>query len=403
MLVQIAYSCEFGLPIEPLCPIHFRVSALVQAIQVRLRTASRARKWVGCRVVGVGCLVAGLLVTGGCGREAVRTYTAPKESAASADPHAGLGGLGGGSMAPELRWSLPTGWEEFPPKQMRVGNFAVKGDGGATAEISIIPLPGAAGGDVENVNRWRGQVGLAAVSPEEVAKSAEKASVAGEAAQLFDLAGTPAGSSNVVRMLAAIQHRQGTAWFFKMLGDDKLVASQKETFRKFLADIRFDTAAAAVAPAPPAPAAPANTASAPTEAGTPKWTPPAGWKEQAPGSMQTAKFAAGEGAEAVEITVSMLAGNGGGLLANVNRWRGQLGMSPVAEGELGKCTSPMEIGDGLAVVADMAPEPPTKRMVAVVVARSGRTWFYKAAGSGVAVEKRKAEFLEFVRGVKYDG
>jgi hypothetical protein len=119
--------------------------------------------------------------------------------------------------------------------------------------------------------------------------------------------------------------------------------------------------------------------------------------------MQTAKFTAGEGAEAVEITVSMLAGTGGSLLANVNRWRGQLGMGAVAEADLGKCTSPLEIPGGLAVVADLAPEPPTKRMVAVVVARGGGTWFYKVTGSGAAVDKRKAEFLEFVRGVKYDG
>ena len=46
---------------------------------------------------------------------------------------------------------------------MRRGSFTIRGEGNATADLSIVALPGAAGGLVENLNRWRGQVGLASL------------------------------------------------------------------------------------------------------------------------------------------------------------------------------------------------------------------------------------------------
>jgi len=52
----------------------------------------------------------------------------------------------------------PEGWNEVPPGEMRVASFNVKKDG-KQADVSVIPLPGDAGGDAANVNRWRWTVG----------------------------------------------------------------------------------------------------------------------------------------------------------------------------------------------------------------------------------------------------
>src|SRR5207302_1076337 len=64
----------------------------------------------------------------------------------------------------------------------------------------------------------------------------------------------------------------------------------------------------------------------------PEWQVPAGWKEVSSGPMLAAKFivAGPDEAQAV-VNVSVAGGEGGGLLANVNRWRNQLGLAPVAE------------------------------------------------------------------------
>src|SRR6185369_7861311 len=97
-------------------------------------------------------LLAALLA--GCGREEIHVYKAPKEQ-------------------PVIRASLPEGWEELPGDQMRVGNFAVHGKGGEKAQVTIIPLPGLAGRELENVNPWRGQLGLPPITAAELPTQAE--------------------------------------------------------------------------------------------------------------------------------------------------------------------------------------------------------------------------------------
>ncbi|HLU40356.1 MAG TPA: hypothetical protein VK081_13305, partial [Planctomycetota bacterium] len=50
---------------------------------------------------------------------------------------------------------LPTGWTRMAPSAMRLVNLRVAGD--PRAECYLTSLPGAAGGLLDNVNRWRSQ------------------------------------------------------------------------------------------------------------------------------------------------------------------------------------------------------------------------------------------------------
>ena len=354
--------------------------------------------------LSTAALLLSLALLPGCGRGEVQTYIAPKDPAAP-PPTASQMAMG---QAPDsgpapVHWKLPQGWLELPPAQMRVGSFSVTGDKDQKAQVSIIPLAGTAGGDLENVNRWRGQVGLGRVDQAGFEKLIEPVQVAGRPGQLFDLVGTPPDENKQMRMLSAVLHRGGTAWFFKMMGDDALVASQKPVFIEFLKNISFDPdgAHAQMAAAPAAAPAPAA-ASSPGQDGKPAWTVPAGWQEQAPGSMQMAKFttATAQGGKA-EISVVMLAGDAGGTLANVNRWRGQLGLPPVTEAELSKLVTPLDIEGAKASLVDVNAEQSGRRLVAAVVSRAGATWFYKMVGDAAAVAKEKARFVLFVQGVKY--
>ena len=69
---------------------------------------------------------------------------------------------------------------------------------------------------------------------------------------------------------------------------------------------------------------------------------PEGWKTLAAGQMQVAKFAVPErdGAKA-EVFVSVFPSESGGTLANVNRWRRQIGLDPVDEEGLKPLVSPL--------------------------------------------------------------
>jgi hypothetical protein len=185
-----------------------------------------------------------------CKREDIRVYRLAKEAepvpaAANLPPgHPDMGGAPsekptGQPAMPQLHWKLPAGWEEAPPGQMRVASFKVKGEGKQQADVSVVPLPGLAGGDLNNVNRWRGQVGLPPLKEEEFAKLGQPIEIAGQPSQLYDQAGENAASGGKTRILGAVLHREGMAWFFKMTGDDALVAQQKPAFVEFLKSLSF--------------------------------------------------------------------------------------------------------------------------------------------------------------------
>jgi hypothetical protein len=309
---------------------------------------------------------------------------------------------------------------------MRAASFRVARKDGKQADVSVIPLPGLAGSDLDNVNRWRGQVGLPGVSEAELAKLAQAVEVAGQAASLYEQAGTNAGSGDKSRILAAITRREGVAWFFKMTGDDGVVAAQKPAFIEFLKSVSFPAGMGQAQPPPAHPAidggqaqlppdhppiggssmaAPAGTR-APAGAPKPTWAVPSGWKEVPGGQFLVAKFLlAGAASAQAAVNVSMSPGDGGGMLANLNRWRTQLGLGPVAEGDLAKAVQPLELPGGKASLADVtgkdAKSGQPARLLAVVVPRSGETWFYKLMGNPQLVQQEKDAFLKFVQSVNY--
>jgi hypothetical protein len=140
---------------------------------------------------------------------------------------------------PKLRFQVPPGWEEAPLGELRVASFRVVGKGGKLAEVGVIRMPGLMGSDLISLNRWRGQVGLPAVTEEELPKLANPVEIGGKPARLFEQAGENPGSGEKSRILVAIQKRDGIAWFFKIVGDDKLVAQQKPAFLEFLKSVRL--------------------------------------------------------------------------------------------------------------------------------------------------------------------
>ena len=314
----------------------------------------------------------------------------------------------GAATAPQLTWTTPAGWTELAPGEMRVASFKITGAGGKQADVSVIPLGGMGGSDDANVNRWRGQIGLASASSDELQKAAEKVEAAGQLAQLYDIAGTDQ------RILGVIQHRGDVAWFYKMTGDAGLVEQQKPAFVGFLKSLKF----AAAQPSGGAGDMPATlpsghpgfgdlvttaTTSAPvSHEGQPNWQVPTGWREVAAGQFLVAKFnISGDGGATAAVNVSSSPGDGGGLAANVNRWRGQLGLPTIAE----IATTPIDVAGGKAQLVDMsgtnAQTSQPVQLVGVMVSLPDRAWFYKLMGDAKVVASQKDAFTKFVQGVKY--
>jgi len=359
-----------------------------------------------------------LVVLAGCGQGDIRVYRVAKEApqpeqTAQADTGAVPAGhpdISGAS--PGLKWKLPAGWEEVPPGEMRVASFRVKGQNGKQADVSIVPLPGMAGGEINNVNRWRSQVGQSPVSQTELAQLAQPIEIAGQPGQLYEQAGKAPNSDGETRILAAIQRRSEMAWFFKMTGDDALVAEQKPAFIEFLKSLSFSTTTVRTDLPPSHP--PIDTAALPqsppgssaSEEGKPKWQVPPGWKETSGGQFLIAKFLVpGPDNARAAVNVSMSAGDGGGLAANVNRWRGQLGLQPLAQTELEKQVQPLELASGKAMLVDMsgtdARTGQQSHVLGAIVPQANRTWFYKLMGDERTVAQQKEAFIKFVQTASY--
>jgi hypothetical protein len=314
-----------------------------------------------------------IAIVAGCRRQDVSVYDVPKETKGTA----------------AASTSLPAGWEELPGDQMRVGNYVIKGKDGAKAQFTVIALPGTGGSELDNVNRWRGQLGLAPQTDEQMNNEAAPITIAGEPARMFEMSGTN-------RMLAAWQDHGGSRWFFKMVGDDALVKQQKPTFLQFCRDYRYSDAGSGAQVADSAP--PKEQASAAANASDPQTqlSAPAEWKSEKPGPMQDAKFSAGDG-KAV-ITVSIFEGTAGGILPNINRWRGQIGLSPVDEAGLSSLITNLDSAAQGAKLVDM--NGSQQRMVAAIVPRGTKTAFFKLLGDSAAVGAEKDKFIAFVKSAK---
>lgn len=368
------------------------------------------------------CIVAGSLLSTftGCGRDDVRTYRVPKETpqqlVQAQNLPAGHPDISGPANGPGAHTKAPPGWEEAPLGQMRVASYRVKGKDGRMADISVVPLGGMAGRDIDNVNRWRGQIGLAPVAEAELGKLSESIKIGEQDGKLYEMAGQNAGSGEATRMLAAMVRRGDTAWFFKMVGDDALVAEQKSAFIDYLKSFSFsgnedNSPAGEVTPnaLPPSHPPIGNISSAAppgSNEGKPQWQVPPSWKEIDGGGFLVAKFIVnGSDNSQAAVNVSSSAGDGGGVSANVNRWRGQLGLNPLSQGDVDKQVTSVDIDGGKAMLVDMtgtdAKSGAKARLIAAIVPRTQQTWFYKLMGPAQLVEQHKDAFTKFVQGVKY--
>ena len=363
------------------------------------------------------------LAAAGCGRDDVKVYqvgsndtTTVSLPASAAMPAAMPPGMPVPDLSgqPKLKYILPDGWKEKTPTQMRVASFEAV-EAGQTADVSVIPLGGMAGGDPANVNRWRGQVGLPPLAEDELLKTTEKVEIAGQPADLYDVNGTSPGSGDPERILGVILHRADTAWFFKVTGEATLVEKQKPAFVAFLKSVQFEGGTAPVAmdmdmsqlpPShPPIGGMSGMPATTVAPASMPTWTVPTGWQAGPLAQFLVAKYLiAGAGETKAEVNVSQLSGDGGGLLANVNRWRQQLGVAPVAAADLANLAT-VEVAGTTATVVEIAGTNPRTgqpaQLVGVVLPQGGQTWFYKLMGDAAVVASQKAALLAFVQSAKY--
>jgi hypothetical protein len=225
------------------------------------------------------------------------------------------------------------------------------------------------------------------------------------------MAGKDPQTQRPTRIVASLLISEGTTWFFKMIGPDALVSKEKPAFKELLKSIQFHPSGGQEQPVQMARAErPMSTNAKQAPGGAsgdrPVWEVPAGWQEQPPTAMRLASFlVTGANGEKADISVTRLMSAGGGLLPNVNRWRGQVGLPPVDEAGLEKLITTQELAGMKIMVVDLAGRSVESgqqaRLVAAIVPRSGATWFYKMFGDDQFVAQQKSAFTKFVESARY--
>ena len=137
------------------------------------------------------------------------------------------------SGLPQIKWKTPESWTEVSPSSMRYASFSASAENGDKIDISVVTFPGEGGSDPDNVNRWRGQIGLPPLDGNAVTSQIAPLRTADATFSTTDIVGAKA------RTIAAWTRHDGRVWFFKATGPSAAVEKEKPNFVKFIESVRF--------------------------------------------------------------------------------------------------------------------------------------------------------------------
>jgi hypothetical protein len=144
-----------------------------------------------------------------------------------------------------FRYTTPEGWEARPPMEKQGVSlplvFRLRGNG-QEAEMTAMALPEDGGGVALNVNRWRGQVGLAPIDGTQIEREARALKVAEKQAVYVDLSGTGATAKRILGVILPLGRE---TWFFTLKGSAELVGKEQSHFEAFLTSLRLNGEAGA--------------------------------------------------------------------------------------------------------------------------------------------------------------
>lgn len=149
----------------------------------------------------------------------------------------GAGGPPDGVAAADLpfTFSAPSEWQSAPVGPFAKLTYRVSQDGQA-GEITVSSLSAAANDLLANVNRWRGQIQLAPLTPADLASQVRSIELGSVQGSYMELNGAETSGQSI---LGAIAVHGDAAWFFKFKGPASLVAKERERFEMFMKSVRF--------------------------------------------------------------------------------------------------------------------------------------------------------------------
>lgn len=271
-------------------------------------------------------------------------------------------------------WTLPKGWTEKAGDAMRFATIVVDAPE-RPLDLTVTVLPTGAGSPnafiLSNVNRWRGQLSLPPVDESQLFSEAQR---------------TEETRQSTINGM--------TVTFVNLVGKSSGGGMGSPPFAS-----KFS------APGLPPIGSGAPPAAGPTKAAPSKLTfkTPEGWKEGTKNQFSAAALQVVDGNKKIDITATELPKSG--LLQNVNRWRTQINLEPIDEqklaGQITKVPVGVTTGDFVEMTSS-GDKQPAEAILGVIIDQDDRTWFFKLKGDAQLAQREKAQFLEFVKSVRFE-
>lgn len=371
-----------------------QVMAITQLVRPSLARGVR------CRLACIVCFLFSLMSVG-CGDEAdIVTYPAPKEPP-PAPIRAALPQPPPTAVSAALTWTPPDGWTQQKSDGMRVATIK-NTDADQPIEIAVTQFPGDVGGVTANVNRWRRELQLDPVDDAQAESLAPALAGGRLPGRLIDLIGAeaPTAAEPPSRMLVAWFQHSGQSWFFKLRAAEPAVAANLESFLQLARSVhptQSDQPNIAAAP---------NSAEAKRfNAGLLRGAVPVGWRMVVPPKPpRLLSMTVDRNGQTAELAVTRFPGDVGGELANVNRWRNQLGLTPVADAAQQESRK-LDLNGAPTTIYHFTAEgeaPGRSRMIVAVIQRGDMSWFIKLTGPADLLQTQAGAFVDFLTQLRFN-
>lgn len=396
-----------------------------------------------------------LLWTVGCGKtEQIRTYTVPKEAkvAPVADTPVAKPGeltdrmlaaiLPNGSQAwffktvgpvaeidkhekeitdfftglslaadGRAKWKLPDGWKEEAGNGIRLATIVIPGGKRLEITVSTANWSDPPKSMLDNVNRWRGQLQLSPIGPVQLSEVSRESKAGDHPITIVDMRGQFKSGGMTPPFAGGGFGPRATGSPGKNANPPGALPEGHPPI-----DTSNDPPAGLPAGHPPidSPSPQTNAPSKNSAASDllPKFDLPPAWKPVPAGGMRLAEFAVGEGQQAPHMAVSRFPADAGPMiadpLANINRWRGELGLAPIQKDAISGATQTIQVDGTPALYAPMVPgaakkdESQAKEATLAAIVKSGnQIWFFKMRGERELVKKHEDEFKAFLKSLKF--
>lgn len=317
----------------------------------------------------------------------------------------------------KAKWKLPAGWKEEAGNAMRVATIVIPGDKRLEITVNAASWPGTQESVLANVNRWRGQLQLPEIGPQQLADVSHESKAGERPITIVDMRG---------------QFKSGgmTAPFASGAFGPRATGGRSSPSNLPAGHPPIDAASNLPAGHPPIDsnpslpaghppiddaAAPANGSAPANEKASgdvPAFTAPASWKQQPAQGLRKAEFAIGDGKQLARVTLIDFPATEGPMIAdplsNINRWRREVGLDEIQQGALASATERIQIDGQPATFAAMIPDAAKSEQsqaalatLAAIVRSGERIWFIKMMGSRELVAARKDEFKTFLKSIKF--